>query len=80
MSRLVAGGQHLILDEAVAATTIGQPIDVAADHGLLAVLEANGDATARLTLFHIDADGNLRRVTSPVIASPANGVAIVREQ
>jgi hypothetical protein len=80
ISRLVAGGQSILLDEPVAAQTGGAPIDIAADGDLLAVVESNGGGVSHLTQFSIDADGNLTQTASSAIASAANGVAIVSQK
>ena len=79
ISRLAAGGRHVALDAPVAAQTGGAPIDVAADHDLLAVIESDGGGASHLTQFRIDEDGNLTQTISTAIASAANGVAIVSE-
>jgi len=79
ISRLVAGGNNIVLDLPVAAQTGGAPIDIAAVSGLLAVIESNAGGTAHLTQFHIDEDGNLAQTTSTAIASAANGVAIISD-
>lgn len=77
VSRLIAGGANILLDEPVAAQTAGAPIDVAAEGELLALVELDGAGTSHLTQFRIDEDGNLTRTVSTAIASPANGIAIV---
>src|SRR5262249_42652780 len=77
ISRLVAGGRHLALDLPVAARTNGAPTDIAITGHLLAVVESDSAASAHLTLFRVDEDGNLVRISSSAIASPANGVAII---
>ena len=76
VSRLIAGGANILLDEPVAAQTTGAPIDVAAEGDLLSLVETGGGASL-LTQFHIDEDGNLTRTVSTPIASAANGIAIV---
>ena len=76
VSRLIAGGANILLDDAVAAQTTLAPIDVAAEGDLLALVETGGGASL-LTQFHIDEDGNLTRTVSTPIASAANGIAIV---
>jgi DNA-binding beta-propeller fold protein YncE len=76
VSRLVAGGANILLDDPVAAQTTGAPIDVAAEGDLLALVETGGGASL-LTQFRIDEDGNLTRTVSTPIASVANGIAIV---
>ena len=80
ISRLVAGGQRIVLDLPVAAQTGGAPIDITADGDLLAVVESNGGGVSHLTQFTIDADGNLTQTASSAIAGAANGVAILSQQ
>ncbi len=76
VSRLVAAGSHIFLDDAVAASTTGAPIDVATTQGLLALVET-GDGVSLLTQFRIDEGGTLTRTASTPIPSAANGIAIV---
>jgi hypothetical protein len=79
VSRLIAGGANVLLDDPVAAQTAGAPIDVAAEGDLLALVESDGGGASHLTQFRIDEDGNLTRIVSTPIASAANGIAIVTE-
>jgi hypothetical protein len=79
VSRLIAGGANILLDDPVAAQTTGAPIDVAAEGDLLALVET-GDGASLLTQFRIDEDGNLTRTVSTPIASVANGIAIITER
>jgi hypothetical protein len=76
VSRLIAGGGNILVDDPVAAHTTLAPIDVAAEGDLLALVETAAGASL-LTQFHIDEDGNLTRTVSTPIASAANGIAIV---
>ena len=76
VSRLIAGGGNILLDDPVAAHTTGAPIDVAAAGDLLALVETGGGASL-LTQFRVDENGNLTRTVSTPIPSIANGVAIV---
>lgn len=78
ISRLVATGHSVILDEPVAASTLGAPIDIAAAGNRLAVVESNGGGLSHLTQFQIGEDGSLVQTATTAIASPANGVAILR--
>jgi hypothetical protein len=80
ISRLIAGGANILLDEPLAAQTTGAPIDVAAEGDLLALVEVDGPEASHLTQFRIDEDGNLTRTSSTAIASRANGIAIVSEK
>jgi hypothetical protein len=76
ISRLVATGDNVILDEAVAATTTGSPTDIAGAERLLAVVDG-ADGVSRLTQYAVDEGGNLTVAAQTTIAAPANGVAIV---
>jgi hypothetical protein len=80
ISRLVAGGEQLILDNPVAAQTAGAPIDIAADGDLLAVVESDAGGVSHLTQFRVDEDGSLTQTASSAIASSANGVALVSQK
>jgi hypothetical protein len=80
ISRLVAGGQNLVLDLAVAAQTAGAPIDIAAHGDRLVVVESNGGGVSHLTQFTIDEDGNLTQTVSSAVAGSANGVAFISEK
>lgn len=77
ISRLIAAGRNVLLDQPVAARIDGQPIDIAAQDDLLAVIESNGAGVSHLTQFRIDEDGNLTPTVRSAIASDANGIAIV---
>lgn len=79
ITRYVVSGRRVIIDALVAATTSGGPADIAAEDGLLAVVESNDAAHAHLTQFTVDADGALTPSVTTAIASAANGVAIVDE-
>jgi len=76
VSRLVATGANIILEEPVAAQTIGAPTDIAAADGLVAVIDSSNGA-GRLSQFAVDEDGALRLVARTVVSSTSNGVVIV---
>ena len=57
ISRLVATGGNVILDEAVAALVPGNPGDIAGDGDVLAVIESDGGNPSHLTLFSIGEGG-----------------------
>jgi hypothetical protein len=80
VSRLIAAGATVLLDDPVAAQTTGAPIDVAAEGDLLALVESDGAGASHLTQFRIDEDGTLTRTVSTAIASSANGIAIVTQK
>jgi hypothetical protein len=77
ISRLVATGENIVLDEPVAARTGGAPTDIAAARQQLAVLESDANGQAHLTQFTIGDDGSLVQIATTAIASPANGVGII---
>jgi hypothetical protein len=77
VSRLVATGRAVLLDEGIAAQTNGAPIDIDSDGEIVAVLEADPGGVAHLTQFRLAADGTLTRTVSTPIASAANGVVVV---
>jgi hypothetical protein len=77
VSRLVAAGATVLLDDPVAAQTSGAPIDVDAEGDLLALVESDGGGVSHLTQFRIGEDGTLTGIVSTPIASAANGIAIV---
>ena len=79
ITRFVVSGSKVIVDAPVAASTVGAPVDIAAEDGLLAVVESNGGGQAHLTQFSVDADGTLTPSVTTAIASAANGVAIVNQ-
>ena len=79
LSRLVGTGSHVFLDSAVAATVAtGNPLDVDADGGVLAVID-HGTGQSHLSLFTYNALGELTPRGAPITVSvpDANGVAIM---
>jgi hypothetical protein len=76
ISRLIATGQSILLDVPIAAHTTGAPLDIAADGGVLAVVESTGGGQSHLTQFAMDDEGTLTQTVSIPIASAANGVVI----
>ena len=77
ISRLIASGRSITIDEPVAASTGGAPTDIASARQILAVIESNGQGLSHLTQFTIGDDGALTKVASTAIGSAANGVGIV---
>jgi hypothetical protein len=76
ISRYAVYGQHVVLDNEVAARLAGAPTDIAAVHGLLAVLDGSG----HLSIFNVDEDGDLTLAAAPQVGSVANGVVIVHRE
>jgi hypothetical protein len=81
ISRLVSTGQHIFIDDPVAAqiTAGGSPSDIDGAGGVLGVLD-RGAGQSHLSFFRYNAFGELTPVGSAItIGAPnANGVAIVR--
>jgi hypothetical protein len=77
VSRYAVYGQQIIQDVAVAATFDGDPTDIAAGAGFVAVIDGNGPLS-HLSIFSVDSDGDLSLLQAvDVINSAANGVAVV---
>lgn len=76
VSRYAVYGQKIVQDAAIAAQLNGNPTDIAARAGLVAVVDGNGPLS-HLTIFSVDEDGNISQQAVATISSAANGVAIV---
>lgn len=76
VSRYAVYGQKIVQDAAVAAQFQGNPTDIAAAEGWVAVVDGNGTAS-HLSIFAADEDGNLTLQKAVTLASGLNGVAIV---
>jgi hypothetical protein len=77
VSRYAVYGQKIIQDDAVAASFNGNPTDIAAGQGLVAVIDGNG-TVSHLSIFRVDEDGNLTPQITGTLSSGINGVAIMR--
>jgi DNA-binding beta-propeller fold protein YncE len=76
LSRFVATGRQILLEQPVAAHTTGAPTDIAAREDRVAVIDADG-ASGRLTQFAADEDGNLTQLAVTGIPATANGIGFV---
>ena len=76
VSRYVVFGDKIVQDAAVAASTNGNPTDIASGDGYIAVIDGNGSAS-HLSIFQVDAEGNLKLKIADTLAAGANGVAVV---
>lgn len=76
ISRYVVYAQKIIQDAAVAATLNGNPTDIAASDGIVAVVDGSG-SVSHLSIFTVDDDGNLTLQMANTINSAINGVAII---
>jgi len=83
LSRFAVYGQHIILDQAIAATFTGNPTDNASGEGLVAAIDGvagSKPATSHLSIFSRDEDGNLTPSAVIPIPGTINGVAVVPSQ
>jgi hypothetical protein len=77
VSRYLVYGSEIIQKEAVAASFNGAPTDIDYSSRVVAVIDNNGELS-RLSVFHVDGDGNLILQSVANIAAPINGVAVLR--
>ena len=78
ISRYQVSEDSLVLDELIAAKTQGEPTDIDAEEGIVAVLELG--AGTKVSRFHADSNGNLKLINSTSTANTANGIAIIKLQ
>jgi hypothetical protein len=72
VSRVVGTGEHVFVDSAIAATiATGGPADLDASNGVLGVID-HSDGQSHLTLFTINAFGELAALGTPVTLGVAN--------
>jgi hypothetical protein len=76
LSRFLASGRQILLEQPVAAHTIGAPTDIASREDRIAVIDADG-AGGRLTQFAADEDGELTQLVVTAIPATANGIGFV---
>ncbi len=79
LSRLVGTGANVFVDAQVAATVAtGNPTDLDAAEGVLAVID-HGGAASHLSFFSVNEFGELKQSGSPldIGAANANGVAVI---
>jgi hypothetical protein len=77
VSRYAVYGKNIVQDAAVVANFVGDPTDIAYYHELAAVIDgANG--ISRISIFHVDEDGDFTLEGVSTIKSAANGVAIIQ--
>jgi len=77
VSRYVVFADKIVQDAAVAASLNGNPTDIASGDGVIAVIDGNGPVS-HLSIFKVDAEGNLKLRIANTMAAGANGVAVVR--
>jgi hypothetical protein len=76
--RYLVSDANVFFDKAGAAQFPGAPTDLAADDALLGVIDGGDGSTSNVSLFDIDAEGELTLRFAVKIAAPINGAAIIR--
>jgi hypothetical protein len=76
VSRYLVYGTQIIQKQAVSASFNGAPTDIAYNSGSLAVIDGVG-GISHLSVFHVDADGNLILRSVSTVTAPINGVAVI---
>jgi hypothetical protein len=76
--RYLVSDSNVFFDKAAVAKLAGSPTDLAADQNLLGVIDGGDGATSNVSLFDIDAEGELTLRFAVKIAGPINGAAIIR--
>jgi hypothetical protein len=76
--RYLVSDSNVFFDKAGVATLGGAPTDLAADGGVLGVIDGGSGTTSNASVFDIDGEGELTLRFSVKIAAPINGAAIVR--
>jgi len=69
----------LALSELIAVQTQGEPTDIDAENGILAVLELSDNGT-NISQFEVDNQGNLKLLKSNPTSKTANGIAVISLQ
>jgi hypothetical protein len=76
VSRYAVYGQKIVSDAPVAAQLTGSPTDIASADHTVALVDGSG-AVSRVSIYHVDEDGNLSMTGIATINSAANGVAVI---
>jgi hypothetical protein len=76
--RYLVSDSGIYLDKVGLATLGGSPTDLAVDGGLLGVIDGGNGSTSNVSLFNIDAEGELTRTVGISMAGAINGAAIIR--
>jgi hypothetical protein len=76
--RYLVSDTNIFYDKPSVATLTGPPTDLAADGGLLGVIDGGDGVNSNASLFDIGAEGELTLRFAVKIASPVNGAAIIR--
>jgi hypothetical protein len=79
ISRFDVTENSLTLAQLIAVQTQGEPTDIDAQNGILAVLESSNN-TMKISQFQIDNQGNLQLINSNPTSNTANGIAVISLQ
>ena len=76
--RYLVSDTNVFFDKPGAGKLSGPPTDLAAEDGLLGVIDGGDGVTSNASLFEIDAEGELSLQFAVKIAGPINGAAIIQ--
>jgi hypothetical protein len=76
--RYLVSDSNVFYDKAGVARLAGAPTDLTADQNLLGVIDGGDGTASNVSLFDIDAEGELALRFAVKIAGPINGAAIIR--
>jgi hypothetical protein len=76
--RYLVSDANIFYDKPAVATLTGAPTDLAADEGLLGVIDGGDGTNSNASLFDIGPEGELTLRFAVKIPSPVNGAAIIR--
>jgi len=76
--RYLVSDTNVFFDKPAAAQLTGSPTDLAIQNGILGVIDGGNGVTSDVSLFNIDAEGELTLRFAVKIASPINGAAIIQ--
>jgi hypothetical protein len=75
--RFLVSDSNVFFDKAAVATLTGPPTDLAIENSLLGVIDGGNGVNSDLSLFDINAEGELTLRFTLMIPSPINGAAII---
>jgi hypothetical protein len=76
--RYLVSDNNVFFDKPGAAQLAGSPTDLAIQNNLLGVIDGGNGVTSDVSLFDIDAEGELTLRFAVKVASPVNGAAIIQ--
>src|SRR5215475_13597260 len=76
--RYLVSDSNVFFDKAGVAKLAGAPTDLAAEDGVLGVIDGGDGVTSNASIFDIDSEGELALRFTVKIAGPINGAAIIQ--